>query len=333
MNAPKSVRICIAVLLCLGLAPLWAGGEAEKGPGRSPGGQPPGIEAAVYPMEVQDDGANTVVIPARPQRIISLTAFTDDVLLEVVDPAQLLGVTAFSTDPAISNVAQKAAAAPNKLTLNVEVLISLRPDLVFVADWSEADKVQQLRDAGIPAFLVATAVTVPGIEGKITMVSRLVGEEERGRALVAGMEEKLADLRRRLASIPEAGRLSVLDYAVWGSAQGKGSSWDEIVRLAGLLNAVAGLEADQYGQVPLSKEKLLELDPDILILPGWVYGDPQGAKAFFDQTLGDPALQGLKAIQQRSVYQMPEGLKTTTSQYIVSAAWWLSSTAYPQLFR
>jgi iron complex transport system substrate-binding protein len=102
--------------------------------------------------------------------------------------------------------------------------------------------------------------------------------------------------------------------------------------LAGLINAAAAYSADRWGQVPLSRERLLELDPDVLILPGWVYGKPGGAGAFQEQLLADPALQSLKAVRTGRVYRFPERLKTATSQYIVEAAEALARLAYPELF-
>jgi len=141
-------------------------------------------------------------------------------------------------------------------------------------------------------------------------------------------------VEKRLAALPAGRRLSVMDYTTFGAAMGKGSSWDEIVRLAGLRNAVGEFAVDEWGQVPLAKEKLLELDPDILVLPGWVYEDTRsGADAFFRQVTGDPALQGLRAVQNRRVIRMPENLKSTTSQYIVAAVEYLARLAYPELFR
>ena len=69
------------------------------------------------------------------------------------------------------------------------------------------------------------------------------------------------------------------------------------------------------------------------MLPGWVYGNPRGADAFFAQVTGDPALRKLRAVRTGRVYQMPERLKSSTSQYIVDAVEWLARTAYPDLFR
>jgi ABC-type Fe3+-hydroxamate transport system substrate-binding protein len=47
----------------------------------------------------------------------------------------------------------------------------------------------------------------------------------------------------------------------------------------------------------------------------------------------DPALRGLRAVREGRVYQMPEGLKAATSQYIVDAVEHLARLAYPELFR
>jgi iron complex transport system substrate-binding protein len=289
--------------------------------------------AAAYPLTVTDDGGTSVTVAAKPVRIASLTMFTDEVLLELVEPARLVAVTTFAADPAISNVTAKAESVPHKLAMNVEILVSLKPDLLFVANWTEAEKVKQLRDAGITVYLTRTGVTLDGIREKIARVGQLVGEPGKAAALLDGMDARLAAVEKRLAKVPADRRRSVVDYTVWGSAQGKGSSWDEIVRRAGLVNGVGNIAADDWGQVPLSKEKLLEIDPDILILPGWTYDNPKGAEAFFAKTTTDPVLKALKAVRDGRAYRMPESLKTATSQYLVDAVEWLARTAYPEQFR
>jgi iron complex transport system substrate-binding protein len=313
----------IAALFALAAA-SWAAGPTE--PSGAPG-------AAGYPLTVTDDAGSVVTLAAKPVRIASLTMFTDEVLLELVDPSRLVAVTTFAADPAISNVVEKAKAVPRKLTMNVEILVALKPDLLFVANWTEADKVQQLRDAGITVYLAGTGVTVAQVEEKIARVGLLVGEPAKAKKLVDAMNTRLAAVDKRLAAVPADKRLSVVDYTVWGAAQGKGSSWDEIVRRAGLVNAVADVAADEWGQVPLSKETLLEIDPDILVLPGWTYDDPKGAETFFAKTTTDPVLKALSAVKNGRAVMMPERLKTATSQYLVDAVEWLAKAAYPARFK
>jgi iron complex transport system substrate-binding protein len=331
MSLSRATLWLTVVLSVLSLGAAFAAGKPEA-PAAEPQGPAPAGSVA-YPLTVTDDGGSSVTIPSKPVRIVSITLFTDEILLELVDPSRLVAVTSFAADADVSNVSGKVAAIPNKLTLAVEPVLALKPDLVFVSSWSEADKVKQLRDAGLSVYLVGSGLTVAQIEEKIRAVARSVGEPERGDKVIAAMEARLADVRGRVGKVSVDKKLRVLDFAVWGSAQGKGSSWDEIVTAAGLVNAASSLQADQYGQVPLSKEKLVEIDPDILILPGWVYGDPKGAEAFFKQTVDDPALKDMKAIREKRAFQMPERLKSTVSQYIAEAVEYLAKVAYPELFR
>jgi iron complex transport system substrate-binding protein len=292
----------------------------------------PAVAQTRYPLSVTDDAGTTLVLSAAPRRIVSLTITTDEMLLSLVDRSRLIGVTTFAADRDLSNVADAAAGVPHKLTVNVETIISLKPDLVLVAPWTDPGPVLQLREAHLPVYLMTSGLTVPEIEGKITRLALMVDAQEAGRAMISDMEGRLAAVARKVAAVPAGRRLRVMDYATWGSAQGRGSSWDEIVRRAGLVNAVAGSAADQWGQVPLSREKILTIDPDMLVLPGWVYGNPRGAAAFSARITADPAFRGLSAVRAGKVRSMPENLKSSTSQYIVAAVEWLARTAYPALF-
>ncbi len=289
--------------------------------------------AGVWPRTVTDDLGASIRIAARPQRIVSATLPTDEILLSLVDQSRMAAVTGFAEDPAVSNVVSQALAVPVKLPqLNVEVVVSLKPDLVFVADWTDAAMVKQLRDAGLVVFQYRSASTVKGIEASISRIGSAVGEEDAAGKTVQWMETRLAAVASKVSTLPAAKRLTVMDYNTYGTASGAGSSWDEIVRLAGLRNAVADMKADQYGSVPLSREKLLTVDPDILMLPSWVYGDAKGSDTFYTSIVSDPALRTMKAVKQGRVHRMPESMKTSTSQYIVLAVEDLAHYAYPELF-
>lgn len=209
-------------LSCLWLAGVLAVLAAEQG----------------FPLRARDDAGNLLVLARPPQRIVSLTMFSDEVLLELVGPARLVAVTAFAADPAVSNISGRIAAIPNRLEFQAERILSMRPDLVIVANWSEAQAVEQLRAAGLPVYLSASAVSVEQVRDKIRALARLVGEAGAGEELLAGMDRRLAGLERRLSAVPPQRRLTVLDYSAWGAAMGRGSSWDEMVRRAGLRNAV-----------------------------------------------------------------------------------------------
>jgi iron complex transport system substrate-binding protein len=261
--------------------------------------------AGTWPRSVTDDMGSALRIAAKPQKIVSITLPTDEILLSLARN-RLAAVTGFAEDPAVSNVASQVIDVPVKLAqLNVEVVVSLKPDLVFVADWTQAASVKQLRDAGLVVYQFKSPSTVKDIESAITRIGTAVGEEDGARNLTRWMDTRLSAVAAKVGTLSPDKKLTVMDYNTWGTSSGAGSSWDEIIRLAGLKNAVAGLKADQYGSVPLSKEKLLTLDPDILMLPSWVYGDPTGSDMFYAGIINDRALSSLRAVKQGRVHRMP----------------------------
>ncbi len=117
-------------------AALAAGFAAQPACGQVAGGG--------YPLEATDGLGGRLTIREAPRRIASLTLMTDEILLDLVPVQRLVAVTAMADDPAISNVAGRIGRAARRLTLNVEQLLALAPDLLFVASWSDADSVRQL---------------------------------------------------------------------------------------------------------------------------------------------------------------------------------------------
>jgi iron complex transport system substrate-binding protein len=147
------------------------------------------------------------------------------------------------------------------------------------------------------------------------------------------MDERLARVSARVGGLKPEQRLRVLDYDLSGSSFGTGSSWDDIVRRAGCVNAAGGLPADAWGEASLSQEKLIELDPDVIVLPGWRWEDPQGARKAYETFVRDPAFRVLEAVRGGRVLLADERHRLATSQYVAGAVEDLAKFAYPQLFR
>jgi iron complex transport system substrate-binding protein len=321
-----SILTLLALTLLVAACPLFAEGAAEAP------AEATAPNAGEYPRTFTDDAGNTVVLKAKPVRIASITLMTDEILLSLVDRDRLVGVSTFSTDPIVSNVVEEAKKVDTALTLNVEHIIALEPDLVLLADWSDAAAVTQLRGAGLPIYLVSTPTNTTEVKETIRTLAKLVGEPAAGESLVSWMDERIRGVRDKVEDIPETQRLTVMDYNTWGTSGGHGSSWNHLVTTAGLVNVVADLDTDDWGYVPVSKELLVELDPDVLVLPGWIYGEENGAEKFKRSIVEDPALQSMAAIREDRVYQIPERLRSAVSQYMVLGIRSLAELAYPDRF-
>lgn len=269
---------------------------------------------AHYPLTVQDASGTSITIRAKPERISSKTLFSDEVLRELVDVQRLTSVTSLADNANFSNVVDQYPASIPRMDLNVEVILANKPDILFAANWSEPTKIAQLRAAGIKVFILPTPYTLDEIEDLIELVGDIVGEEDKAETVVMDMQRKLQQ-----SLVPSRHEYTVIDYNSWGSSSTKHSTWQLILDEAGFKNATASFQADKYGQTPLSKEMLLSLNPDVMFLPSWVYGEVDAAEKFRDQVIDDPALQSMKAIQQGNVFQMPESLRGTYSQHIVDS--------------
>ncbi|MBN1698447.1 MAG: ABC transporter substrate-binding protein [Spirochaetales bacterium] len=291
------------------------------------------IEGDGYPLSVVDDYGNTFAVREKPRRIISGALFIDELLLSIVQKGDIAAVTNFAEDGETSNIEHDLDGIEHRIPFNVEIYLSLKPDIVFLSSWSGFGGAEQLRDAGIPVCILDFPVTFNGVIRTIRFLARLTAEKESGEELIEWMEDKLNQIERLLSPLTEEERLTVMDYSAdFGTSFGAGSMWDEIVRHAGLKNAVAALDADRWGAVPISKEALIRLDPDIIILPDWVYGERDGADRNYSLFMEDPAFRVLSAVKNRRVYRIPEKHRSSGSHYSVLGVEDLARRAYPTIF-
>ena len=308
----------IALLLCLLF--LTAGCANQQGP------QAP--SASGY--EVRDSKGTILKLPRKPQRIISLSVSTDEILLGLVPATRIAALTYLADDGGLSNIAEQAKAVPGRIRANPEVVIALQPDLVIVPDWQPVEFVQTVRDAGFPVYVYKWPNSVEEIKNVISELARAVGEPEAGVKLVADMDNTLAAVTDKVRPIPDEQRLVVVQYSLMGGSGGKGTIFDDVCKYAGVKNgaAMAGLEMNDM----LPKEQLIKVNPDILLMPTWDYTGKTDLNKYAADIQNDPALQSVKAIRRQQLVQIPERYLNCTSQYIVSGVKGLACYAYPQYF-
>ena len=70
----------------------------------------------------------------------------------------------------------------------------MKPDLVFVSVATSDSLVKNLEDMGIPVYVAGSPKTVAAMRKKVLGVAVAAGENARGEALVAAMDQKLLEL-------------------------------------------------------------------------------------------------------------------------------------------
>ncbi len=151
--------ICLAALLASAAS---ASGTATAG--RRPGGDG-------FPVTVQSaDGR--VRIPARPTRILSLSASATEMLYAIGAGHQVVGVDKYSTWP--PNAPRTSFTGYES---SAEDYLPLRPDLVVLA-FDENHLVAQLEALRIPVLLLPAVSTIQGAEQQVSELGLATGHRE-----------------------------------------------------------------------------------------------------------------------------------------------------------
>lgn len=196
---------------------------------------------------------------ARPQRIISLDLCTDQILVELVDRKRIAAVTHLAADPAVSAIPEKAKGLPITHG-SAEDVLRYDPDLILAGPFGVSPTVGLLRRLKRNVVVVPQAPDMDGVRASVRMVALAVGEKEKGEAVIA-------DFDRRLASVPRADTdhpLKAIIYQIGGTVSGGGSLAESVLATAGFRNMAAEYRLTRGGQVPL--EALVANPPDLLVL-------------------------------------------------------------------
>lgn len=295
-------------VLCLLFTLLAAGCKAPE-PERKPAPQ-------AYAYSVKDSQGYEINFMQKPQRIVSLSISTDEILIDLVDAKRIVALTYLSDDAGISNITAKAKSVQGRVQqANAEALLAMRPDLLLIPDFVSKEEIDLLRRMQLNVYVYKTPATLEEIKQSIRNIGAAVGEPERAQEMLAQMERHLADVTAKLGAIPPEKRKSVVFMHSGGAYFRRDMTFNDICRQAQVKNALAELDYDK--PFIASQEEVVRLNPDVFILAGWNYDGQHDQKQMEENLLTDPAYSGVKAIKNKAVYTLPAANLLSTSQYIV----------------
>lgn len=224
-----------------------------------------------------------------PQRIVSLTVCTDQLLLDLVPRSRIAAVSYLVTDPTLSLKVEEARGLKRVHGLAEEVL-ALDPDLIIAQAYSTTATVNLLRRLKYRVVLVPLATDFDGLRRGIRVIARAVGEEARGDELIAEFDERLAAARPKGPERPSA-----VAYQVNSLASGPGSLVDAALQAAGFHNVARDRPLGPGGRLPL--EAIVADPPDLVVLANAAdefrstVGDNLRHPAFVDVIANRPHMQ------------------------------------------
>jgi iron complex transport system substrate-binding protein len=212
---------------------------------------------------VTDDYGRTVVVPAGPQRVVSLSPAVTEIIYALGAEDVLVGRTDFCEYPPEAVEIPSIGGISN---LNIEKILSLNPDLVISGSMVGKKVTDQMDQMGVPMVCVIEKPRFEALYDNILAIGRLVGKEHEADSTVESLKWKVKRLLADTSLSTFNSQLSTCYYVVGFGAGGNftagGNTFiNDIIRMAGGRNIAEDIDGWSY-----SLEALMKENPDYVIV-------------------------------------------------------------------
>lgn len=233
---------------------------------------------------VKDQLDRRVELPDSVQRLVSLAPSLTETVFALGQADRLAGVSLFSDYPPR---AQELPRVGSYTRPGLERVLALRPDLCLaLKDGNPKRLVSRLEDLGVPVYALASSSLDQVLE-LITRLGSVLGAEEQAEGLVSRLSQTIEQAEQITAQARKRPRvlyLAGLDPLI---AVGGASYLNDLIQTAGGCNVTA----DRTGYPRLSHEELLDLEPEVVLIPNMGGGEQaQRAKSRLQRWAELPAV-------------------------------------------
>lgn len=249
---------------------------------------------------------------AMPQRIVSMSLASDEILLELLSNckgnfSRLVAVSTFATDPDFSNVRDLAAKIPTKVHSEVEGILKLKPDLLIAASFNRPEVIDLLKRRGIPLLILTKFSSVTDIITNIDSISQSVGCQKEGQVLVEEFKKKIAEIRAKASKLP---RQSAVSFSPDQTVMAANTLFDDLLAINNLVNLPAAAGLKDWPRI--DPEMLKKWNPDWIILS--CEGATECAQAR-KLAKNNAAWKNLQAVIKGHFIEVSPRILQSTSQY------------------
>ena len=191
-------------------------------------------------------------------RIISMNICTDQLLLAVADPAQIMGLSRFSRDTRLWSGAE--ARRYPILSGGAEDILMLKADIVAASAFDKRSTREILKANGQNLVEFPIPRTLADVREQIRQMGDLAGHPGRATAEIARLDAAIAGAKQAVAGK----HFRILPLSRRGWVPGRDSFVGAILAEAGLVSAAGELGIDFGGFV--SMEEIIKLKPDFLVV-------------------------------------------------------------------
>lgn len=237
-----------------------------------------------------------VTIETMPERIVSISPTSTEVLFAVGAGDQVVAVDSLSDFPANAPVTDLVAFTPS-----IEAIATFDPDLVFFS-FDPGGILSGLEALGIPVILHPAAISVDDAYAQWEQVGAATGRVAEAAAVVA---DTMTRIETAIASLPEgAGGMTYyleLDPTYFSATSSTfiGGS----IALTGMQNIADAVDVDGFGFPQLTAEYIIDADPGMIFLS---HANRSGVTS--DMVAERPGWDSLSAVTNGSVVLLDDDI-------------------------
>ena len=335
MKAIRKGWTAAILALILVLAVAGCGSNEQQGEEQSSSIQTPTVAPSenteedngqlhtAYPLTVVDATGESLTFEAAPQKIISVSPAETEILFELGLDEQIVGVSDFDNYPEAALDKPKMGAIYQP---NVESMIAAESELVITGVSMSEEAVNKLRDLGIVVFKTDPR-TLEDVLGNIELFGQITDTQAEAAALIERMKQERDEVTEAVQSISAEEKKKVYIEFSPGWTVGKGEFMDELITLAGGVNAAADLE----GWTQISEEKIIQDNPDVILYSSHVVDEESGMT--LDEIIkGRPGWDQITAVKNGAVIAVDDNLMSRPGPRLTLGLKEIAKTIYPELF-
>lgn len=235
--------------------------------------------------------AKNIVAQQNDLRIISLAPSTTEILFALGLEKEIIAVSQFCDYPpeALKKIKAGTFSDPN-----IEIILSLKPDIIFCTGLEQAPIIEKLKQLKLNVY-VSDPKNIDDLLKSIEAIGTLTGRKKEASILVEGMKQELTIIRQKTSSIVSDKKPKVF-IEIWHDpllTAGKGSFIDEMITYAGGIN-IAHDTIRAF--CCFSPEQVIKRNPDSIIV-GYMDKDRS-----IEQIKSRPGWQQISAVIHNRVY-------------------------------
>jgi len=211
-----------------------------------------GMLLAIAALAMPADSASSAKLP----RIVSMNVCSDQLLLSLADPEQILGLSRFSRDAWLSGDVGRYP----RLSGGAEDVMVLKPDIVVANLYDKRSTRDLLKAHGLHLAELPVPRTLPEVKDQIREFGDIVGHPDRAAQHIALLDAALARARQAVA----AKHYRVLPLSRRGWVAGSDSFVGSLLAETGLFNTAGDLGFNFGGFASL--EAIVSQKPDLLLV-------------------------------------------------------------------